>query len=96
MESTGDECMDEFLLIFLGEKTFNSVDVSEMVEKREKYFSETVGTELCVTAGWLWCGLAGMQDPDANIYKEKLDLFRYKTKGAAEPDHKKLNYEHEN
>jgi len=30
-ESTGDECMDEFLLVFLGEKTFNSVNVSEMV-----------------------------------------------------------------
>jgi len=24
--------MDEFLLVFLGEKTFNSVDVSELVE----------------------------------------------------------------
>jgi len=32
MESTGDECMDEFLLVFLGEKTFNSVDVSELVK----------------------------------------------------------------
>ena len=32
MESTGDECMDEFLLVFLGEKTFNSVNVSEMVK----------------------------------------------------------------
>jgi len=29
MESPGDECTDEFLLVFLGEKTFNSVDVSE-------------------------------------------------------------------
>jgi len=29
MESTGDECMDEFLL---GEKNFNSVDVSELVK----------------------------------------------------------------
>ena len=25
IESTGDECTDEFLLVFLGEKTFNSV-----------------------------------------------------------------------
>ena len=33
IESTGDECMDEFLLVFLGEKTFNSVNVSEMVKK---------------------------------------------------------------
>ena len=32
MESSGDECMDEFLLIFLGEKTFNSVNVSEVVK----------------------------------------------------------------
>ena len=32
MESTGDECMDEFPLVFLGEKTFNSVDVSELVK----------------------------------------------------------------
>jgi len=29
MESTGDECTEELLLVFLGEKTFNSVDVSE-------------------------------------------------------------------
>ena len=32
IESTGDECMDEFLLVFLGEKTLNSVDVSEMIK----------------------------------------------------------------
>jgi len=31
MESTGDECMDEFLLVCLGEKTFNCVNVSELV-----------------------------------------------------------------
>ena len=33
IESAGDECIDEFLLVFFGEKTFNSVNVSEMVKR---------------------------------------------------------------
>ena len=32
MESTGDECMDEFLLVFLGKKSLNSVNVSELLK----------------------------------------------------------------
>ena len=44
---------------------------------------------ISVTTGWLRCGLARMQDPNADVYKEKLNLFKHKTKGAAEPDYKK-------